>query len=482
MTKDQWESLRPSAKAAVFTKLDTRLSQGALYEYRPYPKQIEFHTAGAEYPERLLMAANRVGKTLCGGMENAYHLTGEYPKWWKGKVFDKAPRMWAASETSEMTVAGVQASLMGRMETGFGTGAIPKARIHEHRKKAHGVTGALEYVIVRHGGGGDVQAGFGYCGFKSYDQGREKFQAETLEIVWFDEEPPDDVYFEGLTRISTTGGMVMTTFTPLKGATRVVVRFIKERPAGTNVTSMTILDAGHFSKAERDKIIARYPAHEREARTKGIPKMGSGAVYPVEEATIAVKRFQIPNHFVRIGGLDFGWEHPTGAVGLAWDRDNNDFYVHRAHRLKHATPVVFAGSVRDWDLDWLPWAWPHDGKSEAGGKYGMQDVKMLAQLYADQGMKMLAEHATFEDGSNGVEPGVMGILDLMQTGHFKVFDDLTSWWEEFRMYHRKEGVIVKTDDDIMCAMRYAWMMIRFAVAPPRAKRIGNARERSWKTV
>jgi phage terminase large subunit-like protein len=479
---EQLSLLSPEQLRAFATKAHARLARGKLYDYRPYRQQRAFHAAGKENPERLLMAANRVGKTYSGGFENAMHLTGRYPAWWEGRVFPKATRMWAASETTEITVAGVQAVMLGRPEDGIGTGAIPADAIVEFRKKQHGAANAIEFVIVRHGGGGDVQSGQSYVGFKSYDQGREKFQADTLDIVWLDEEPSEAIYFEAITRISTTDGMMMMTFTPLKGMSKVVMRFLLEKPAGASVTSMTIEDADHFTPAQRAQIIARYPAHQREARTKGIPQLGSGQVYPVAESAISVERFPIPPHFVQIAGLDFGWDHPSGACALAWDRDNDTYYVHRVHRQKEATPVMFSAGVRPWGT-WLPWAWPHDGKAESGGKFGMQDVKQLAQLYADQGLRMLAEHATFDDGSNGVEPGVMGILDLMQTGHFKVFSDLRDWWEEFRLYHRKEGQIVKVNDDILCAMRYAWMMRRFAVAPPRSARDTRpTRERSWRVV
>jgi phage terminase large subunit-like protein len=65
-------------------------------------------------------------------------------------------------------------------------------------------------------------------GFKSYDQGREKWQGETLDVVWFDEEPPMDIYMEGLTRTNATGGMVYLTFTPLLGMSDVVHMFITD--------------------------------------------------------------------------------------------------------------------------------------------------------------------------------------------------------------------------------------------------------------
>jgi phage terminase large subunit-like protein len=115
-----------------------------------------------------------------------------------------------------------------------------------------------------------VQQGETQIGFKSYDQGREKWQGPTLLLVWFDEEPPADIYSEGVTRTSVGLGPVMLTFTPLQGMTDVVRRYLIEKPQGTHVTQMTIEDAEHYSVDERQAVIASYPAHEREARAKGV--------------------------------------------------------------------------------------------------------------------------------------------------------------------------------------------------------------------
>ena len=75
---------------------------------------------------------------------------------------------------------------------------------------------------------------------------------------------------------------------------------------------------------------------------------------------------------------------------------------------------------------------------------------------------MLMDHAQFEDGSVSVEAGLMAMLSRMQSGQFKVFDHLNDWWDEFRLYHRKDGKVVKEGDDLMSATRYAVMMLRFA--------------------
>lgn len=223
------------------------------------------------------------------------------------------------------------------------------------------------------------------------------------------------------------------------------------------VVTMTIDDADHYTPAEREAIIASYLPHEREARAKGIPVLGSGRIFAVPEEDIKCEPFDIPRHFVQIGGIDFGWDHPTAAVCLAWDRDTDCVYVTKAHRLKEATPVIHAASLRPWG-DWLPWSWPHDGLQHDKGS-----GKQLSDQYKVQGLNMLPERATFEDGSNGVEAGLMLMLDMMQTGRFKVFSHLNDWFSEYRLYHRKDGKVVKEFDDLLSATRYALMMRRFAV-------------------
>lgn len=441
--------------ARALSKIQERRDTNRLRAYAPYPKQEIFHAAGISHRERLFRAGNQLGKTVAGGFETAMHLTGRYPDWWEGKTFDKPVATWAASVTSELTRDGVQRILMGRINA-IGTGAIPKDAIKDYSLK-RGVADAFDTVVVRHAGGGDVQAGESLNTFKSYDQGRAKFQAETLEVVWFDEEPPEEIYTEGLTRTNTTGGVVYLTFTPLLGMSSVVRRFLLEQSADRHDTNMTIEDALHYSEEERARIIASYPAHEREARTRGIPILGSGRIFPVAEEDITVPAFEIPPHWVQIGGLDFGWDHPTAGIKLAWDRDADCVYVTNAYKRSEATPVIHAAALKPWG-DWLPWSWPHDGLQHDKGS-----GEQLAKQYRDQGLGMLQERATFPDGTNGVEAGLMDMLDRMQTGRFKVFSHLPEWFEEFRLYHRKDGKVVKEMDDLMSATRYALMMLRFAV-------------------
>jgi phage terminase large subunit-like protein len=242
------------------------------------------------------------------------------------------------------------------------------------------VPDAVATINVRH-----ITGGISSVQLATYDQGRTKWQADTVDGVWFDEEPPEDIYFEGITRTNTTLGPVMTTLTPLLGVSNIVKRFYLDKPAGTDLTMMEIADAEHYTPEQRAAIIASYPAHERKARTKGIPQLGSGRVFPIDDDDIRCEAFPIPAHWVQIGGLDFGWDHPSAATKLAWDRDTDTIYVTAAHRQREQTPTLFAATVKPWGA-WLPWAWPHDGLQHDKGS-----GEQLAKQYRDQGLSMLPQ-------------------------------------------------------------------------------------------
>jgi phage terminase large subunit-like protein len=396
------------------------------------------------------MAGNQLGKTLAGGFEAAMHATGRYPEWWQGRRFDEPTQGWACGVTGETVRDTVQRVLVGRRGH-EGTGAIPKDAIIE-LVSARGIPDLLDTIKVRH-----ISGGQSVIGLKSYLAGREKFQGETLNYVWFDEEPPADIYTEGLTRTNMGASPVWMTFTPLLGMSEVVRRFLQEHSEDRSITSMTIDDVSHYSEQEKKTIIASYPKHELEARTKGIPVLGSGRIFPVEEDKIAIDHRSFPPHWPRLGAMDFGWDHPFAAVELVWDRDSDVVYVSRTHRLREATPVLHAATLRSWGKA-LPWAWPRDGRRETLEGAGIA----LAQQYRVQGLNMLHEHSQFEDGSVSVEAGLMEMLDRMQSGRFKVFRELNDWWEEFRLFHRKDGKVVKESDDLMAATRYGVMSLRFA--------------------
>lgn len=209
---------------AAEAEIKRRTETNRLQAYRPYPKQAVFHAEGSVHRERLLMAGNQLGKTFSGAAEAAIHATGQYPDWWIGRRWDRPTRGWAGSQTGEVTRDGVQRLLVGepKDERSWGTGMIPKTTLIDWSRRQH-VPDAVDSVMVRH-----VSGGVSTLGFKSYDQGRQKWQGETLDYVWCDEEPPMDIYMEALTRTNATAGMTFITFTPLLGMSDVVRMFLGE--------------------------------------------------------------------------------------------------------------------------------------------------------------------------------------------------------------------------------------------------------------
>lgn len=435
--------------------------------YAPYAKQRAFHEAGAKHRERLFRAGNQLGKSFAGAAEAAYHLTGLYPEWWQGRRFERPVRAWLGGPSGELVRDGPQRVLLGPVED-IGTGAIPKHLIAEWTR-ASGVRDLADSIIVQHVTGGQSR-----IKLKTYDQGRQRWQADTLDFVWFDEEPPQEIYVEGLSRTNATGGMVYLTFTPLLGVSDVVMRFLKERHPDRADIVMTIEDAEHIPAAERQKIIDSYPAHERDARTRGVPILGSGRIYPVPRDLIAVEAFPVPDWWRRIAAMDFGWDHPTAAVNVAYDSEADCVYVTHAYRVKEQPVHTHAAALKAWGR--VPFAWPHDGMNSTAGA-----PDPLAEQYKRAGLAMMPEPASYgDDRRNYVEAGIQDILDRMHTGRLKVFGHLNDWFEEFDLYHRKDGKLVKERDDLMDATRYAVMSLRFARARADAPIRDRYAERRWR--
>lgn len=205
-------------------EIDRRRRRNRLTDYRPYRKQREFHDAGAIHRERLFLAGNQLGKTMAGSMEWAIHLTGRYPEWWQGRRFGGPGRYWAGGETRVSTRDTIQKLLLGppEHEEDWGTGSIPGDAIVE-TFRATGVANALDAITVKH-----VAGGTSTLLFKAYEQGRAKWQGDTLNGVWLDEEPPLDIYTEALTRTNATDGIAIITATPLKGYSDVIQLFLSD--------------------------------------------------------------------------------------------------------------------------------------------------------------------------------------------------------------------------------------------------------------
>ena len=227
---------------ALLEEKDRRKRRRKLFDLYPetgplrrelYAKHMAFFRGGSKYMERCMMAANRIGKTWgVGGYETTLHLTGKYPEWWDGRRFKEPISAWVAGDTRTTTRDIVQTALLGvGGDAGageLGAGLIPGELIVGKPTPMQGVPGGIDTVAVRH-----VSGGVSTLGFKSYDQGRRTFQGTRKQLVWLDEEPPIEVYEEAMLRLTATvpgeeNGLMLCTFTPLLGLSKVALKFLPE--------------------------------------------------------------------------------------------------------------------------------------------------------------------------------------------------------------------------------------------------------------
>lgn len=448
--------------AELLKEQKKRKLENRIEEFSPYAYQKKFYEAGAKFKHRLLMAANRIGKSFGGAAEVSYHLTGRYPKWWKGLRFDRPVKIIAGGVTTERTRDVVQKELAGEPSDpgAFGTGAIPKKYIVEKVRKA-GIPDALSALIVLHKSGRNSKVTF-----QSYERGKEAWMGDNADFVWLDEEPPEDIYAQALRATIDLNGRIMMTFTPENGITNIIKQYMQDLKPHQYLQNATWEDAPHITKDVREEMLAAYPPHQRDMRSKGIPVIGSGLVYAIQEDRIRCQPIPIPEHWRRISGIDFGFNHATAWVNLAIDPESSIVYLVEAVKINKTVIPEIASVLKKKGANKIPVAWPHDGL-----KHDSYSGRTIRDLYESEGVKMLPDKFSNPpspsmvegSGGNGIEAGVAYIHALMEQGLFKVFDTNEEWFKEFRMYHRKDGKIVDKNDDLMAATRYAALSQRFAI-------------------
>lgn len=442
-------------------ELDKRSKQNLLATFFPqtgelrrelYPKHMQFYEAGAKYRQRLFLAANRVGKTTSALIEIVYHASGLYPIWWKGKRFADCSQWWLCGKDSN-TVRGIlQDTLLGPVGS-FGTGIIPAGVLDfDTLKDAKKADTPVSVIRIKH-----INGTYSTLEFKTYDSGRQSFEG-TAKSILMDEEPPMSIYTECLLRTMTGGNILISTFTPLKGISEVVLSFL----GGTADFSAIIDDAycnekaskfviqcgwgdvPHLSEEDQQQLLESIPPFQRDARSKGIPQLGAGAIYPVPESEYTIAPFEIPKHFKKVYGMDVGWNR-TAVVWGAIDPDSKILYLYSEHYKGEAEPSVHATAIRSRG-EWIQGVID----SAANGR-SQVDGDQLMQLYRDNGLKI-------QNADKSVETGLYTCWELLSSGQIKVFNTCNNFLNEIRLYRRDEkGKIIKSNDHLMDAWRYLVM-------------------------
>lgn len=461
------ESLSLEEKLELLELLELRelhLKYNSIEYFTPYQFQAKFYEAGKTHKRRFLCAANRIGKSFSEAQEVSWHATGIYPEDWNGHVFEKKGiLLWCVGITGESTQKVLQKELFGTSDVrdtkAIGSGAIPRKHIDFDSLAKDGQR-ILSCRIKHHDKNG-IQDGWSTIEFRSTQQGEHVLMGATVDYIWIDEEDPYrsmQIYAQCVTRTATTEGLVTITATPENGATELVKKFMQDESGALYWQNATWDDAPHLSEATKKELLASIPEWQHDMRSKGIPVLGSGLVYAVNHEKLKVEPFKIPAFWPRVCAMDIGVTHDTTATWAAIDPETDIIYIYDHYAEGGDVPAIHAMAVNSRGK-WIPVILPHDADNVERGS-----GKTVATYYRDAGVNVMPD--TFYnpmsiDGkrNNFVEPGIMYILERMKTGRLKIFNTCTPIFDELRDYHRKEGKIVKRDDDSVDSMRYAVMSV-----------------------
>jgi phage terminase large subunit-like protein len=409
---------------------------------------MQFVEAGKDYREKLFMAGNRTGKSIVGCWELTAHATGLYPDGWVGRRFTRPIKAWIGGDTSISVRDILQQKLLGNPGE-FGTGMIPKDCILKTTTKRN-IPDAVETIHVKH-----VSGGYSILTFKTYEQGRELWQGTEQDVIWMDEEPPMEIYAEALIRTMTTNGLVMSTFTPLRGMSGVIKSFMdaqkkpSEAPEDWRPSKFMVMagwdDAPHLTQEVKDELYMAIPPNQRAARSKGTPTIGAGLIYPIGEE-VYINPITIPNHWARVYGFDVGW-NVNAAIFGALDRDSDTLYIVDEYYGMQQEPAVHADAIKRRGGDWMK------GVIDTAAKGRSQvDGAQLWDLYTKQYKLKLYP------ANKAVEAGIYEVWSRFTSGRLKIFKTCQNLERELMMYHRDEkGKISKTDDHGLDALRYMIM-------------------------
>ena len=425
------------------------------------------------------VATHNCGKTIAGCMEMAFHLTGNYPEWFKGHKIEprtnvtsgeKEISCWVIGTDTKTVRDSLQAKLVGTVAKEFTDGCIHADLIDRDSViMARGVTGLVDTIYIRHKSGCKAK-----LQFRSYEQGRGNLQSATVDACYCDEEPPSDIMGEIRARWGATGGFLYMAFTPLSGMTPLVQEFWAHDNPDKFLVCLSAYEALHYSPEKLRKLESKYAGlseSERQARMNGIPTMGSGVVFPVDDKDIWFDyEGKIPETWERIGGLDFGrGDHPTAVVWCARDPMTDTVYVYDCIETIRKSVAENASLMRRRGA-WIPISYPHDlmrdsGVSVSNDKLKQTEGYRYKQMYEDEGVTLTPTNAKTVEGSTKVEVGICEMRQRMLEGRLKVAKHLSEWFKEKQTYrYGEDGKPIKEKDHLLDATRYAIIMLRYAVS------------------
>ncbi len=410
---------------------------------KKHKKQLAFHKCKKR--NRWVFGGNRSGKTECGAVECLWILRGVHPY----RKNRKDAFGWAVSLSQQVQRDVAQAKILSY---------LPKSWIADitmlSGRKDNPSGGVIDQIKIK-----NVFGGVSTLGFKSCDQGREKFQGSSLDFVWFDEEPPKDIYEECVMRVMDRKGDVFGTMTPLKGRTFIYDEIYLNRRNNPEIwhESVNWADNPFLPKSEIKLLETALDSSALDARKFGRFSEGAGLVYPeFDESVHVIEPFAVPKEWQEIISIDPGLNNPLSAHWYCVDWDGN-VYVTAEHYEAGRDIDYHAAALREISRKL---GWKTDGKGRiaalidsAANQRTLASVKSVSELFYERGI--LVNPNVNKD----VFSGIARVKSFLKRGNGEpdlyIFSNCTHMIAEFKGYFWAGGDSpVKRDDHCMDELRY----------------------------
>ena len=429
----------------VENELVKRKSDDFLSHYnkggKKHKKQMQFHKCNKK--NRWVFGGNRSGKTECGAVETVWLARGIHP--YKN---NKRVDCWVVSLSRQVQRDVAQSKILHYLRKSW-----IEAVVMESGRKDSAESGIIDFILVR-----NVFGTLSKIGFKSCDQGREKFQGASLDFVWFDEEPPYDIYKECKMRVMDKKGMIFGTMTPLKGLTWVYNEIYLNENRDDNVWTITMewADNPYLDKKEIEDMTKSMSEDELQSRRYGKFMQIGGLVYgEFDENIHVIEPFDVPKDWFDNISIDPGLNNPLSCHWYA-EYDGN-VYVIAEHFESgkdvayHAQRIKEISSSLDWPL--------HNGRicaliDSAAGQKTLASSKSVVDLFYEN--DILVNPKVNKDMFSGINVVKRYLRDGQGKAHLFIFKNCVNLIQEFKSYwwSDKSDNPIKKDDHALDELRY----------------------------
>lgn len=410
-----------------------------------HKKQIAFHKCKKR--NRWVFGGNRSGKTECGAVEVVYLACGNHP-YKKNKLTSG----WVVSLSRQ-----VQRDVAQRKILEYLPASCIEKIVMVSGGQDSAENGIIDFILVR-----SQVGGISKIGFKSCDQGREKFQGTSLDYVWFDEEPPYDIYLECKMRVLDKCGEIFGTMTPLKGLTWVYNTIYLNDKNDNEIwyEMMEWADNPFLSKKEIESMTKSLPAEEIESRRYGKFMQNGGMVYSeFDENVHVIEPFEVPIEWQDNISIDPGLHNPLSAHFYAVDYDGN-VYVVAEHYQAQKTVEYHAEKIKKIarDLNWNT-----DSKGflraiidSAARQKTLASEKNVVELFYENGI--LVNPQVDKDMFAGISTVKSYLKTADGSTRLFIFKNCVNLIREIKNYWWGDGDLpIKKDDHALDELRYYLM-------------------------